>query len=165
MKKQIILVASAFLLAGSLSWADTVHQRVSGSSAHKGDGSKAVVSGVMETKIAAKAEVARVTAAMNQWGYVNYWMGLKTPPGAAIIRVCVYNTGEPAADYAIYIAGASKDPIGKLVIPRDAPLNSLVDVDVSVDLPQEWSGIILKKFSADTLPSPWIESVSVILPN
>lgn len=165
MKKRI-LSASAFLLACSLAWAETVHQQLDGSAAHKGDGSKAVASGVMETKTTASTtEVARVTANMNQWGYVTYWMGLPTPPGASVVRITVFNTGEPTATYGVYIVGGSKDPVGKLTIPADAPKDAPVNIDVPVSLPKEWSGITIKKFSADSLPSPWIKSVSVVLPD
>lgn len=164
MKKHILSV-SALLLACSLAWAETVHQSREGSSANKGDGSKAVASGVMETKTVAGVEMARVTAAMNQWGYVTYWMGLTTPPGAAVVRITVLNTGEPTASYGVYIVGGSKDPVGKITIPSDAAKDAPLNIDIPVNLPKEWSGITIKKFSADNLASPWIQSVSVVLPN
>lgn len=159
------LIASLFLLLVGLSVrAENVHQRLEGSAAHKGDGGRAVAAGVMEAKVVAGAEAARVTAAMNQWGYVTYWMGLSTPPGAATIRITVFNTGEPSAVYAVYIAGGGKDPVGRITVPADAPKDAPVQIDIPVNQAKEWSGITIKKFSPDNLPSPWIQSVSVVLP-
>lgn len=162
--KKHILFASALLLACSFARAETIHQRVDGSAAHKGDGGKAVAAGVVETKTFANVEAARVTAAMNQWGYVTYWMGLTTPPGAATVRVTIFNTGEPTATYGVYISGGSKDPVGKLTLPAGAPKDAPVNIDIPVNLDKEWSGITIKKFSSDSLPGPWIQSVSVVLP-
>ncbi len=164
MKKQILFV-SAFLLASSFALAETAYQHLDGSAANKGDGHKAVADGSMETKTFANTEVARVTGSMSQWGYVSYWMGLATPPGPAVVRVTVFNTGEPTATYGVYIVGGGKDPVGKLTIPADAAKNAPVNIDIPVNLPKEWSGITIKKFTPDKLPSPWIQSVSVVLPD
>lgn len=164
MKTRTLIASLVLFLAALSARAETVHQRLEGSAAHKGDGGKAVTAGVMETKTFAGTEAARVTAAMNQWGYVTYWMGLTTPPGAAIIRITVFNTGEPSAVYAVYISGGSKDPVGRITIPADAPKDAPVQIDIPVNLAKEWSGITIKKFSPDNLPGPWIQSVSVVLP-
>ncbi len=163
--KKYLLFLSSLILAGSLATAETVHQRLDGAAALKGDGGKAIDAGIMEAKTFGTEQAARVTASMNQWGYVTYWMGLTTPPGPAVVRVTAYNTGEATATYGIYIAGGSKDPIGRLSIPADAPKNALVNIDLPVNLTKEWSGITVKKFTADPLPGLWIQSVSVILPD
>lgn len=162
--KKHLLFASALFLACSFARAETVYQRVDGAAAHKGDGGNAATAGVVETKTFGNVEAARVTAAMNQWGYVTYWMGLTTPPGAATVRVTVFNTGEPTATYAVYIAGGGKDPVGRIIIPAGAPKDAPVNIDIPVALDKEWSGITVKKFTPDSLPGPWIQSVSVVLP-
>lgn len=158
------LLASALLLALCLPIsAETMHQTLKGTAAYKGDGSDAVESGLMETKVVDNAKVARVKGSMNQWGYVTYWMGQRTPPGTATVRIRVYNTDEPLAGYAVYVSGGPNEPYGKVAIPADAPANGFVDINIPVALAKEWSGIVLKKITKDELPGPWIESVSVIL--
>lgn len=158
------LSATALLLALCLPVsAETVHQTLRGTAAYKGDGSDAVESGLMETKVVDNAKVARIKGTMNQWGYVTYWMGQRTPPGAAIVRIRIYNTGEPVAGYSLYLSGGSNDAYGKLAIPEGAAANGFVDINIPVALAKEWSGIVLKKTTKDDLPGPWIESVSVIL--
>ncbi len=162
MKKTLLASALLFALCLPVS-AETVHQTLKGTAAHKGDGSGAVESGLMETKVVDNAKVARVQGSMNQWGYVTYWKGQRTPPGAATVRIRVYNTGEPVAGYAVYVSGGPNEPYGKVSIPADAPANSFVDINIPVALAKESSGIILKKTTKDDLPGPWIDSVSVIL--
>jgi hypothetical protein len=162
MKKTLLF--SALILACALCvQAETVHQTAPGSAAYKGDGSNAVKSGAMETKTVKDTSLARVSGSMSQWGFVTYWMGLRTPPGSSVIRVRVFNTGETTASYAVYISGGSKDAVGKLTVPAGTPADSFVDINIPVSLDKEWSGIVLKKTTSDALPGPWIESVSVVL--
>ncbi len=158
------LLASALVLSLCLpATAETVHQTLRGTAAYKGDGSDAVESGLMETKVVDNAKVARIKGSMNQWGYVTYWIGQRTPPGTATVRIRVYNTGEPVAGYSLYLSGGPNDAYGKVAIPDGAAANSFVDINIPVALAKEWSGIVLKKITKDELPGPWIESVSVIL--
>ena len=161
--KKTLLVSALFFASAFCLQAETVHQTSPGAAAYKGDGSNAVKSGLMETKTIKDVAVARVTGSLSQWGFVTYWMGLRTPPGASVVRVRVFNTGEPAAGYAVYISGGSKDSLGKLDIPAGSPANSFVNIDIPVSLEKEWSGIVIKKTTKDQLPGPWIESVSVVL--
>ncbi|MFA6962959.1 MAG: hypothetical protein WC205_19555 [Opitutaceae bacterium] len=161
--KKTLLVSALLFVSGLCIQAETVHQTAPGSAAYKGDGSNAVKSGLMETKTIKDISLARVAGSMNQWGYVTYWMGLRTPPGASVIRVRVFNTGEPTAGYAVYISGGSKESLGMLDIPAGSPANSFINIDVPVSLEKEWSGIIIKKATKDQLPGPWIESISVLL--
>jgi hypothetical protein len=162
MKKNLLLIA--LLLAPFLCvQAQTIHQTAPGAAAYKGDGSNAVKSGLMEAKTIKDTALARVTSTMSQWGFVTYWMGMRTPPGDSTIRVRVLNTGEPTATYALYISGGSKDSLGKLTIPAATPADTFVDIDIPVSLDKEWSGIVLKKTTSDAHPGPWIESVSVVL--
>ncbi len=165
MTSRSLLVSAVLLLTCALTRAETVHQSLDGSAAHLGEGGKALAAGVLETRTIAHTEVARIGAAMNQWGFVTYWMGRPTPPGRAVIRVTVFNTGEKVALYSVYIAGAANTPLGNLTIPADAPKNRPVNIDIPVDQEKEWSGVILKKFSPDPLPGPWIQAVSVVLPD
>lgn len=162
MKKPLLLCVLVLASALCLQ-AETVHQTSPGSAAYKGDGSNAVKSGAMESKTVKDTALARITGSMSQWGFVTYWMGLRTPPGAATVRIRIFNTGEPVAGYAVYISGGSKDSVGKLDIPAGSPADSFVDVDIPVSLEKEWSGIVIKKTTQDKLPGPWIESVSVLL--
>lgn len=161
--KKTLLISALLFVSGLCLQAETVHQTSPGSAAYKGDGSNAVKSGLMETKTIKDAPVARVTGSLSQWGFVTYWMGLRTPPGASVIRVRVFNTGEPTSGYAVYISGGSKDSLGKLDIPAGSPANSFVNIDIPVSLEKEWSGIVIKKTTKDELSGPWIESVSVLL--
>ncbi|HSI84413.1 MAG: hypothetical protein ACAI35_12985 [Candidatus Methylacidiphilales bacterium] len=160
MKKRISLVlALSFALAG-VALAEKVHQKSEGEAAYAGDGGSALATKKIETKKVDGAEVARVTGATTQWGFVKYWLGIPTPAGHAVIRVRVLKTDEPTAKYALYIG--DKGPLA-LTIPADAKNGDLVDIDIAVDIEKEWSGITLKKVSPDTLPGPWIDSFTVLV--
>ncbi len=158
------LLATCLLLASALLvQAETVHQTALGSAAYKGDGGNAVKGGLMETKTVKDVPVARVTPSMKQWGFVTYWMGLRTPAGDSTIRIRVLNTEETTADYAVYLSGGPNEPFGRLTIPAGTPADEFVDIDIPVSSDKEWSGIVLKKTTTESLPGPWIESVSVLL--
>ncbi|WP_194500020.1 hypothetical protein [Cerasicoccus arenae] len=140
------------------------YQKAEAESAYKGDGGSAKQDGQLEVKSVGDATVARVKDSMAQWGYVTYWMGLPTPAGESKIRFRVLKTEEPTARYIIYVKSAEgQQMLGDLVVPADAANDSFVDVDMPVNFSSEWSGIIVKKASGDNLPSPWIDSVSVLL--
>ena len=47
---------------------------------------------------------------------------------------------------------------------RIAAANSFVTVDVPVDSNQEWSGLTIKKADNSNLPSPWFDTISIVLP-
>lgn len=161
--KTALLAVVLTVVSPGLLLAETVHQTAPASAAYKGDGSNAVKSGLMETKTIKDTALARVTGSMSQWGFVTYWMGLRTPPGTSIVRVRLFNSGETAASYGLYISGGPNESFGKLDILSGTPANSFVDIDIPVSLDKEWSGIVLKKTTSDNHPGPWIESVSVIL--
>ncbi|WFB36860.1 hypothetical protein P3T73_03675 [Kiritimatiellota bacterium B12222] len=161
-------VILAVLLASALStyvMADTVHQTSIGSAAYTGSGKSALDVDQMETKDVEGGEVARVTSGMSQWGFVTYWMGVPTPSGESIIRLKIWNTDEATATYAVYVSSkGGQEGLGQITIPEGSKPNSFVEVDFPVDSEREWSGIVLKKADKQELPSPWIQSVQVILP-
>ncbi len=161
--KKTLLVSSLFLASCLFASAATVHQTATGSSAYKGDGSSALESGLMESKVVENAKVARIKGDMSQWGYVTYWMGRRTPAGTATVRIRIYNTAEPVAGYALYLSGGPNDAYGQLTVPAGTAPDTFVDVDIPVALAKEWSGIVIKKTTKDALPGPWIESVTVLL--
>jgi len=159
---------------GAIIWvspamAETVHQKVQGTKLFTGAGGNAVAKGQMETKKvegAESGEVARVKGSMNQWGYVTAWFGIPTPAGECTIRFRLYNeAGEKNAKYMLYIAGqAGNSGFGELKIPQDAKENEFVTVDVSISVSTDWNGLTIKKADKTDLPSPWIDTISVILP-
>lgn len=163
MKKISILPLAAALLAPFFARAQA-YQTAEAESAYKGDGSAAKQDGQLEIKTLDGATIARVKNSMTQWGYVTYWMGLPTPAGSSKIRFRVYKTDEPIARYLIYVKSTEgQQMVGELTLPADAENDSFVTVDIPVDSTTEWSGIVVKKASADELPSPWIDTVSVLV--
>ena len=80
------------------------------------------------------------------------------------MRLNIYKTEDPAAAYALYLSGPNgqKGPI-RFEIPADAKADSFVDVDVPVNMDDEWSGIILKKIDNTDAPGPWIDTISVVV--
>ncbi len=164
-RNYISLTLAAALLA-SASVSANVYQSTEAESAYRADGSSgsATQNNLLEIKEVDGATLARIKGSMTQWGYITYWMGLPTPAGASTIRFKVYNTGEPTGRYIIYIKDDSgQQQLGEFVIPADAPKNEFVNVDFPVNKQNEWAGIIVKKASTDNLPSPWIDSVSVLV--
>lgn len=147
-------------------FAETVHQKAAGDAALKGDGKTAKE--VLEVKPSAEAasgQVARVKGSLGQWDYVAYWFGLRVPAGDSILRFHIFNDGSDTASYMIYIKDASgQTMLGKLEIPADAPKNGFVNIDFPVKATDEWSGVIVKKADKSDKPSPWIDTVSAVLP-
>lgn len=159
MKTTPLVLAVSFSLLG-LALAEKVHQKMEGEAAYSGDGGSALANKKIETKTVEGDEVARVTGAMPQWGYVNYWLGIPAPAGSAVIRVKVLKTDEPVAKYGLYVG--KKGPLF-LEIPESAKAGEFVDVDVPVEIDDEWNVVVLKKASKDDLPGPWIDSISVLV--
>lgn len=149
--------------------AETVHQTVPSAKIYTGSGDNAIDKGVMEVKKvdgATNDQVARIKGNMNQWGYVNCWFGVPAPAGKSIVRIRVFNDGQKTAKYLLYIrTSGGQHMIGPLAIPADAKENTFVDVDVPVNASDEWSGLVIKKADKSDLPSPWIDTVSVVLPD
>ena len=168
MKKinSLIGAIAVCLLANANIYAETIHQTVKGEAAYTGEGGSALTKKQIEVKnVPDKGTVARVVGSLNQWGYVNFWFGLPVPAGKSVLRFKVYVEDGDTAEYAIYISNSAGDPIvTKLIIPADAPKNSVVTVDVPVDVPAEWGGFAFKKMVTDNKPSIWIESISAVLP-
>jgi hypothetical protein len=54
--------------------------------------------------------------------------------------------------------------LSELKIPADVKTNSFVTVDVPANATAEWGGLTIKKTEASDAPSPWIDTVSTILP-
>jgi len=164
--KFFTIAASCGLLFTLNSLAETVHQKAPGESALKGDGKSA--KDVLETNTVEGADsgkVVRAKGSLGQWDYVAYWFGLKVPAGDSILRFRVYNDGNPAASYAIYMRDENgQNMVGKLEIPADAAKNSFVNIDIPVSATEEWSGVIVKKAEKSNKPSPWIDTVSAVLP-
>jgi len=143
-----------------------VHQTTEGENAYSAAGGSALDAKLIETKDVAGATVARVPGSMNQWGFVNYWIGIPAPAGKSTIRLRIYNEAGVTAKYILYISvGGSQKMLKPIALPADAAVDSFVVVDVDVQAEAEWSGIILKKADASTNPSPWIDSISVVLPD
>ncbi|MDF3129495.1 hypothetical protein P0Y35_09845 [Kiritimatiellaeota bacterium B1221] len=156
------------LLSGILAvpaFSEQVHQSASGDAAYTGSGKAALDVDQVEVKTVENKKVARITPGMSQWGFVTYWMGIPTPSGESIIRLKIWNSGEPAATYAVYFSSkGGQEGLGKITIPENSKANSFVNIDFPVNSEREWSGIVLKKADKQELPGPWIESVQVILP-
>ena len=165
------MVVLALLALSGLSLAETVHQTMPGAKLYTGDGGNAVAKGQMETKKvegaeAAGGEVARVKGNMQQWGFVTAWFGLPAPEGKSIVRLRVYNeAGQKAAKYMLYTRNKEgQNGIGDLKLPADAKENSFVTIDVPVTAKAEWNGLVIKKAEKNDLPSLWIDTVSVVIP-
>ncbi len=164
------LLTLAILVAFcSVSLAETVHQTSSGDNLYTGDGGNAVEKGKMEAKKVDGCEaekIARITGKMSQWGFVTSWFGLPTPAGKAIIRIRMYVDDQPVAKYGLYIANKSgQKHIGLLKIPADAKPNTFVSIDVPANATEEWSGLTIKKMDKSENPSPWLDTISVVLPD
>ncbi len=164
--KFFIVALSCGLLFTLNSQAESVYQKAPGEAALKGDGKSA--KDVLETNPNTQADsgkVVRLKGSLGQWDYVAYWFGLKVPAGDSVLRFRVYNDGNPAASYAIYMRDANgQNMVGKLDIPADAKKDSFVDIDLPVTATEEWSGVIVKKAEKSDKPSPWIDTVSAVLP-
>lgn len=158
------LSCSLFLALSSP--AETVHQKAAGDAALKGDGKTA--KDVLEIKPSTEADngkIVRVKGSVGQWDYVAYWLGIPVPTGDSILRFHIYNDESETASYNIYIKDASgQTMLGKLEIPSDAKKDAFVNVDFPVKATAEWSGVIVKKADKSDKPSPWIDTVSAVLP-
>lgn len=159
MKKSIITVIALFF-AIFANAGEEVHQKAQGEAPTK---EKAKME-IKEVKGAEEGKIARVKGDMNQWGFVSYWLGIPTPDGKSTIRFRIYNDGQPTSTYAVYINVDGQKFIKKIEIPADAKANSFVNIDIPVEADAEWSGIFLKKFEKSDKPSPWIDSISVLVP-
>ncbi|MDR0534499.1 MAG: hypothetical protein LBH01_11150 [Verrucomicrobiales bacterium] len=161
-----MVAAASLLFLINTSQAETLHQSLNGSDARTGDNGKAVEKKVMETKTTPDGEAARMVGSVNQWGFVNYWFGLPTPAGKAVVRLKLYvDDPDLTNGYALYIKREGQDPlVSRFKLPADAKKDSSVIVDVPVDVPAEWNCVTLKKILANDKPSYWIESISVVLP-
>jgi hypothetical protein len=103
---------------------------------------------------------------MGQWGFVTCWFGLPAPEGKAVVRLRLYVDDQKTAHYSLYTVNKKgQSGIGALKIPADAKAGSFVTVDVPVDAKAEWSGLAIKKTEKSNLPGPWIDTVSVVLPD
>jgi len=160
MKLRNLFLLTASLAVAGLAHAEKIHQQLEGEAAFSGDGKNAVEVKKVETKEVGGDTVARVTGGMSQWGYVNYWLGIPTPAGSAIIRLRILPSEEPTARYALYVG--KKGPIA-IPMPDDAKAGEFVDVDVPIEMEDEWNAIVLKKTTKDDLPGPWIDSIKVLL--
>ncbi|WP_309385905.1 hypothetical protein [Cerasicoccus frondis] len=163
MKKTLLIITSMFLIGTTLAMAE-VYQTVQGENAYLGDGRSANEAGKLDVKEVGGSTAARVKSNFARWGYINYWMGIPTPAGPSTIRFRVYKSSEPTAEYKVYIQTQSGHAyIGDFVVPEVAAEGNYVDVDLPVSQDGEWSGIVLKKASKDELPSPWIDTVCVLV--
>lgn len=153
----------------TVAMAETVHQTVPSGKMLMGDGSSALKKGKLETKASDAAtdkQVARIKGDMPQWGYVACWFGLPAPQGKVIVRIRVLVDDQKAAKYLLYTKTKTDQVmIGELKLPADAAAGTFVNVDVPVNSPEEWSGLIIKKAEKSELPSPWIDTVSIVLPD
>ena len=157
---KLIVIALALSLAIFANAEEEVHQKIQGETPTK----EKKHMEVKEVKGAEDGKVGRVKGSMNQWGFVSYWMGIPTPDGKSKIRIRVYNDGTPTASYAVYISVDGQKFIKKIEIPADAKKNAFINIDIPVEADAEWSGIFLKKFEKNDKPSPWIDSISVLVP-
>lgn len=158
--KKTMLTLTAILFAIFANAEDEEHQKIQGENPTK----EKKHMEVKEIKGAEDGKVGRVKGSMNQWGFISYWMGIPTPDGKSKIRIRVYNDGQPTATYAVYINVDGQKFIKKIEIPAGAKKNAFVNIDIPIEADAEWSGIFLKKFEKNDKPSPWIDSISVIVP-
>lgn len=160
----IAILMSASLLLTPLR-AETVFQTVRGENASAPSGGTAVAKKLVETKAVDGVNMARVLGTTSQWGYISFWFGQTVPAGKVVIRFNVYVDDTATAQYGVYAHLKSGQTfLDKLTIPADAKKNSIVAINIPVDQPEEWNGILLKKMESSDKPSPWIDSVSVITP-
>ena len=161
----IAALISTSLLVTSLH-AESIFQSVRGENASAPSGGTAADKKLTETKdIAGGAKVAHVAGTVPQWGFISFWFGQMVPAGKVVIRFNVYVDDTATAEYGIYAQLKSGQTLlGKLTIPADAKKGSIVAIDQPVDQPEEWNGVLLKKIENSEKPSPWIDSVSVVVP-
>jgi hypothetical protein len=161
------IAAAAVLIVSGLAMAESVHQSVPANKLYTGDGGNAVSKGQMETKQVEGADggqVARIKGDMKQWGFVNCWFGLPAPEGKSVARLRIYVDSQKTAKFMLYIRTKDEQTsIGELKIPADAKEGTFVNVDVPVDSKTEWSGLVIKKADTSDLPSPWIDTASIVL--
>jgi hypothetical protein len=161
----IIVALALCLVANANAYSETIHQTVTGDAAVAPDGGTALSKKLIEVKTIGSDTVARLTGDVKQWGYVSYWFGIAAPAGKTVLRFKVYVDDTVTADYGVYARlKTGQTFVAKLVVPADAKKNAFVDIDVPVDSTDEWNGASLKKMDATDKPSPWIGSVSVVLP-
>jgi hypothetical protein len=161
-----IIIASVFcLLANVSAYSETPPQTVGGETAIGPNGGTALEAKVIEVKsLPGNVKVARVVGSEHLWGFVNYWFKNSAPAGQSIVRVRVYVDNTAAAHYGIYVHALGDVLQGKLFIPASTKKNTFIDVDVPVESPKEWNGVSLKKMETSNKPSPWIDSVSLVMP-
>lgn len=166
LSKSLSALLCGLLLPAFGVFAETVHQRADGDAALKGDGKSAKE--VLETKTDADAssgKISRVKGTLGQWDYVAYWFGVKVPAGESVLRFHIYNDGSDTASYMIYVKDANgQNMLGKLEIPADAKKDAFINVDLPVKASEDWSGVVVKKADKTDKPSPWIDTVSAVLP-
>jgi hypothetical protein len=168
MKLPWVLLA-AVLTAAPVALAAYTQQSISCDKMFTDGGDNAIDEGQMETKEVEDAQdgrVARVKSSMNQWGYVSCWFGTPVPAGKSTVRLRIYVDGKPTARYNVYLrAKAGSILLSELKLPSDAKLNDFVDVDVPVESKEEWTGLTIKKADPSRLPSPWFDTISIVLPD
>ncbi len=157
------------LIAALTAHAETVHQSLPANRLSTGDGANAVTKEKAETKEVDGAEstvVTRVKGTMNQWGFVTAWFGIPAPAGESIVRLRIYVSEEETAKYMTYInTKEGQKTLGVLSLPADAKPGDFVTVDVPVKAKEEWSGFTIKKADTSDKPSPWIDTLSIVLPD
>jgi hypothetical protein len=163
------VVLSAIVALAAVTRAETVHQTIGGDKIYANDGGNAVAKGKMEAKKvdgATSDQVARIKGDMKQWGYVSCWFGLPSPQGKSTVRLRIYVDDPKVAKCMLYTVNKSgQNGIGVLKIPADAKQGTFVNVDVPVETDAEWNGLTIKKAEDSALPGPWIDTVSVVLPD
>ncbi len=165
MKISSIAAAVLSLALAASAFGETVHQSAKGESAYSPDGGSAMQKGMLESKEAEGSKAVRLKGDVQQWNFVTFWFGSPAPAGKATIRFKVLADSQATADYGVYLVNsAGQSSLGELTVPANAKPGSFVEVDVQVDSQTEWSGVALKKTEQSGDPSPWIESVSVVLP-
>ena len=164
MRLKFLCLALSLATAPLLS-AETVHQSIEAEDGQGGTGNGASRdNGSLEIQEVDGATLARVVPTFNQWAYVSYWIGIPTPAGKATVRLHVYNTEDITAKFVVYIkVEEGQKMIGEIAVPPDAPKNAFVDINLPVELTEDWSGIILKKASKESDPGPWIDNIKVIV--
>ncbi|MFA4943922.1 MAG: hypothetical protein WC789_04395 [Lentisphaeria bacterium] len=164
-----LMVAAVVVFLGGVALAGRVHQSLPGDKLYTGDGGNAVAKGQMETSKVEGAEsgqVARIKGNLPQWGYVTCWFGIPAPQGSSLVRLRIYVDGQKPAKCFLYTSGKDgQNLVGELKVPADAKAGIFVAVDVPVTAKEEWSGLIIKKAEKSDLPGPWIDTVSVVLPD
>jgi hypothetical protein len=162
-----MFVAWTILLLPNLPvYSETVYQTIAGSTVDAGDGRN------IETMTSAAAtdssKALRVKGAFPQWASVLFRFGPPVPTGKAVVRFKVYIDGTDTATYALYLVAPTGHDyeVGIFQIPADAEAkkNSCINVDVPINAAAEWSELLLKKTEKSDKPSPWIGSISIILP-